>query len=110
MERFLERITVPVVGYTVAAIIVLAIILHHYRQMALIRSGLIKKYGIRRWRIDRDTLFGGLVLLMLGGSIVAAKYYNLSIWLAFWGFVALLGVNLIIRALTSWEHRHSSRD
>ncbi|HBI55859.1 MAG TPA: hypothetical protein DG577_04055 [Firmicutes bacterium] len=111
MEKILDMLTIPAVGYTAAGIIVLAILLHHFRQMALIRTGLIKKYGIRGRRIDHDKLFGGLFLVALGGVIAAAKYYHISFWLAFWIFVGLLGVSLIVSALLGQDRWYKiSRD
>lgn len=106
MERILEVLTIPAVGFTAAGIIVLAILLHHFRQMALIRTGLIKKYGIRARRIDHEKLFSGLVLVALGGIIAAAKYYHISFWLAFWIFIGLVGVSLIISALLGRDYRY----
>lgn len=109
MEGILEKLVTPGVGYGVAGIIVLAIILHHWRQMALIRSGLIKKYGVRKWSIDRDNLFGGLVLVTLGGVIFAAKFYHYTFWQGFWIFICLLGLDLIVLALLGRERWHRSK-
>lgn len=106
MERILEVLTIPAVGFTVAGIIVLAILLHHIRQMALIRTGLIKKYGVRGRRIDHEKLFSGLVLVALGGVIAAGKYYHFSFWLGFWIFIGLVGVSLIISALLGRDRWH----
>jgi len=106
MERILETLTIPAVGFTVAGIIVLAILLHHIRQMALIRTGLIKKYGVRGHRIDHEKLFSGLVLVALGGVIAAGKYYHFSFWLGFWIFIGLVGVSLIISALLGRDRWH----
>lgn len=111
MERFLEKVTSPGVGYSIAIIIVLALVLYHFRQMALIKTGLIKKYGLRGRRIDKDNLFGGLVLIFLGGAIAATIYYQLSFWLGFWIFIGLLGVGLVISALVGRDRTFKySRD
>lgn len=111
MEKILEALLTPAVGYVTTGIIILAILLSHFRQMALIRTGLIKKAGLRRWRVDHDKLFGGLVLVFLGGAILVAKYYNLSFWLGLWIFIALLGLNLVVFALLGRGHwRKSSWD
>lgn len=104
MENLLDWLTIPAVGLTLAGIIVLAILLYHIRQMALIRSGLIKKSKFRRRRIDYDTLFGGMTLVALGGAIISAKYYDFSFWTGFWIFVGLLGLALIIKAFWGREH------
>jgi hypothetical protein len=108
MDRILDVLLTPAVGYVTAGIILLAILLRHFRQMALIRSGLIKKTGLGGRRVDRDNLFGGLVLLTLGGVIAGAKFFDLTFWLGFWIFTALLGLNLIIMALFGRERRYKA--
>lgn len=111
MERLLEKLISPGVGYSLLLIIVLAMLLHHFRQMALIKTGLIKKYGLRGRRIDKDSLFGGFVLIVLGGAIAATIHYHLSFWLGFWIFIGLLGVGLVISALVGRERSYKfSRD
>ncbi|HOC06740.1 MAG: hypothetical protein ACOX21_04860 [Bacillota bacterium] len=103
LDKLFAWLTIPAVGLTIAGIIVLAILLYHIRQMALIRTGLIKKSKWRRRRIDYDTLFGGMTLLALGGAIAAAKYYEFSFWMGFWIFIALLGLALMIKAFWGRE-------
>ena len=103
VDKLFAWLTIPAVGLTIAGIIVLAILLYHIRQMALIRTGLIKKSKWRRRRIDYDTLFGGMTLLALGGAIAAAKYYEFSFWMGFWIFIALLGLALMIKAFWGRE-------
>ena len=100
MEKILEVIISPAFGAAIVGLIVLGMFLGHFRQMALIRTGLIKKHGARVWRVDYDKLRSGLWLVALGGVIAATLHFDqVSGWLAFWIFVALAGVGQVLASL-----------
>lgn len=99
MEKIIDILVNPAFGITLAGIIVLGMLLNHFRQLALIRTGLIKKHGARVWRIDYEKLRGGLWMAALGGVIAAALYYNISGWVAFWLLIAMLGIGQILASL-----------
>lgn len=103
MDRLMDFIITPAFGLTLAGIVVLAMVLHHFRQLALIRTGLIKKPAARVWRIDYENLRSGLWLAGLGGVIAAALHYGIRFWLAFWLFVALMGIGQITASLLGRE-------
>lgn len=111
MEKLIDLVVTPAFGLTLAGLIALALILHHFRQLALIRTGLIKKPATRIWRIDYEKLRGGFWLASLGGVIAAAKYYEINFWLAFWLLVALMGVGQILASLLGRERwsKHRGR-
>jgi hypothetical protein len=103
LEKLIDLVATPAFGLTVAGLIALALILHHFRQLALIRTGLIKKPSARIWRIDYEKLRSGFWMAALGGVIAAAMYYKINFWLAFWLLVALLGVGQILASLLGRE-------
>lgn len=110
MEKLVDLVVSPAFGLTLAGLVVLSMLLNHFRQLALIRTGLIKKHGARVWRIDYEKLRGGLWLAALGGVIAAALYYQISGWIAFWMLVALLGIGQVLASFLGRErwskHRH----
>lgn len=99
MDKIIDIVTNPVFGIALAGLIFLGMLLHHFRQLALIRTGLIKKNGARVWRIDYEKLRGGLWMAALGGIIAAALYYKISGWVAFWLLIALLGIGQVLASL-----------
>lgn len=100
MDQILEVVANPIFGIVLAFLVFMAMVFSHVRQMALIRTGLIKKHGARVWRIDYEKLRSGLWLVALGGVIAATLHYEaLSGWTAFWLLVALLGIGQVIASL-----------
>lgn len=109
MEKLLDIIVTPAFGIVLAGLIVLEMILHHLRQRALIRTGLIKKAATRGWRIDFENLRSGLWLAALGGVIAAALHYQIKFWLAFWLLVTLMGIGQILASLVGRERWSTKR-
>lgn len=110
MEKFLEAVLTPGFGLTLAGIVVFGMILNHIRQMALIRSGLIKKPAARVWRIDYEKLRSGLWLAALGGVIAAALHFEqITGWVAFWLLIALLGIGQVLASLLGRERWTKNR-
>lgn len=110
LELFL---TSPWFIIATALVIIVAMSLHHYRQLELIKSGLIKKQAARGWRVDYERLRSGLWLAALGGVIAYTLHSDaIGGWAAFWLLVALLGVGQIIASLIGrdrWLWRKKNR-
>lgn len=109
MDKLIDLLVTPAFGIVLAGLVLLAMILHHLRQRALIRTGLIKKPAARVWRIDYETLRSGLWLAALGGVIAAALHYQIKFWIAFWLLVALMGVGQVLASLVGRERWSKSR-
>lgn len=100
METLKEILVNPVFIISVSIIILIMIVFYHVRQMALIRTGLIKKPLARSWWVDYDRFRSGLWIAALGAVIAAAYYYeNFGGWMAFWTLIAALGVGQVLASI-----------
>jgi len=109
MDRIIDLVVNPAFGLTLVGLIILGMLLNHFRQIALIRTGLIKKHGARVWRIDYEKLRSGMWLAALGGIIAAAMYYEIRFWIAFWLLVALMGIGQVMASLLGRERWSKNR-
>ncbi len=48
---------------------------------------------------DRGGIFWGLVLIAIGGILVAETFVNINLWQYFWpGVLIVLGISLVLRS------------
>ena len=100
MDWIKEVVVTPGFALGVGALFLVLIISYHVRQMALIKTGLIKKPLARVWMVDFDRLRSGLWRAALGGVIAATiRYDDFGGWLAFWTLVGLFGVGQVLASL-----------